>query len=606
MSSTSSLTYAGTSLSRLPGDHGSYLVNDGAAAVELAGKAPSVAVDIETGSANSDRRWNITAVTVGTAQVAVVMDPVTCRAAIIDALAVATRLVFHNAAYDVPILIAAGLMAADDVDHVDDTLVTARMCWPEQIIRNDLGSVADRVLGTGYSDGKRALEQGFKALTNLSKAAMFDSLGMDSPAFVAYAAFDVITTARVHEVLVRTLVDRLGAAPVPTGDFVALQLREQRINRMMVRQSARGLTVDDHALAGVVDELRGDASAARHALSQSGLDPAATVSVLRRDVVDRLASAGLLPAGWPRLKNGLPTTDKHWLARVDHPLVVELMRVASAERFVDDYATKVDGLARGGRLHPQVNVLAAVTGRMSYASPPLQQFPPKVRRILRAEAPIVSLDWSSIEPVVVANLAGDDAVLHSYEAGHDLYQPLADSIGCARAVAKTVLLATLYGQGISSLALRLGVVEDTARRLRDDLLATMPKVTLMLQRVSDFGDARGWIRTVSGRPLPLPASFRRDDQFAGYKGINYLVQGSAYDLLAEALISIEDAGLAQALFVVVHDEIVVAADAADDVARIMTTPPPCLLNAARIAGRTGLPVLRVGRSDLGHNWNEKA
>ena len=606
MSLTPLIPNGAMSLSRLPGDHKSYVVNDGEVAVSIARVEPSLAVDIETGSATTDRRWNISAVTVGSESVAVVMDPDICRAAIVDAFACASKLVFHNAAYDVPILIAAGLMSPEDIGKVEDTLVTARMCWPDQNIRNDLGSVADRVLGEGHSDGKHALVHGFKALTNLSKSMMFDSLGMESPAFVAYAAFDVLTTARIHEVLVTTLMDRLGSTPVPAGDLAALHEREQRINRMMLRQSARGLAVDGAALTRVVDELRDDASTARDALGRAGLDPAASVHMLRRGVVDRLESAGLLPPGWPRLKDGLPTTSKLWLARVEHPLVAHLLTVTSAEKFTTDYATKVGGLAHDGRLHPQVNVLAAVTGRMSYASPPLQQFPAKVRRILRAESPIVSLDWSSIEPVVVANLAGDDPVLETYESGGDLYQPLADTIGCPRKVAKTVLLATLYGQGIESLALSLGVDSDTARDLRGNLLGAMPKVAAMLAGVSRYGDATGWIRTLSGRPLPLPPGPGQGRRFAGYKGINYLVQGSAYDLLAEALIAVEEAGLAEALFVVVHDEIVVTAEAAHDVARIMTTPPPRLVNAARAAGRSRVPILRVGRTDLGYNWNEKA
>jgi DNA polymerase-1 len=59
-------------------------------------------------------------------------------------------------------------------------------------------------------------------------------------------------------------------------------------------------------------------------------------------------------------------------------------------------------------------------------------------------------------------------------------------------------------------------------------------------------------------------------------------------------------GLDDALYVAVHDELVVDADAADAVERIMTTPPPDL---ERVIGRR--PVLRTGRAELGTTWRPK-
>ena len=55
--------------------------------------------------------------------------------------------------------------------------------------------------------------------------------------------------------------------------------------------------------------------------------------------------------------------------------------------------------------------------------------------------------------------------------------------------------------------------------------------------------------------------------------MNYYVQGSCYDLLAEALLEIHQQGLGDAVFVAVHDELVVATEAAGDIERIMLTPP---------------------------------
>lgn len=82
-----------------------------------------------------------------------------------------------------------------------------------------------------------------------------------------------------------------------------------------------------------------------------------------------------------------------------------------------------------------------------------------------------------------------------------------------------------------------------------------------------------------------------------HKAVNYFVQGSAYDLLAETLIRVDEAGLSDAVYLAMHDELVVSTSAAHDVEQIMRTPPERLV---WMAGR--VPVLRTDRADLGERW----
>ncbi|MBA2322558.1 MAG: hypothetical protein H0V92_00540 [Pseudonocardiales bacterium] len=82
-----------------------------------------------------------------------------------------------------------------------------------------------------------------------------------------------------------------------------------------------------------------------------------------------------------------------------------------------------------------------------------------------------------------------------------------------------------------------------------------------------------------------------------HKAINFTVQGSAYDLLADCLVAIERAGLGSAVYLSMHDELVVNTEAATDIRKIMETPPDRL---CEFAERT--PVLRTDRLDLGTRW----
>ena len=89
----------------------------------------------------------------------------------------------------------------------------------------------------------------------------------------------------------------------------------------------------------------------------------------------------------------------------------------------------------------------------------------------------------------------------------------------------------------------------------------------------------------------------RRTSVATHKAVNYFVQGSAYDGLAEALCEVEAQGLGDAVYLAMHDELVVSTDAADQVQKIMATPPERL---CRMAGR--VPILRTDRADLGERW----
>jgi DNA polymerase-1 len=244
---------------------------------------------------------------------------------------------------------------------------------------------------------------------------------------------------------------------------------------------------------------------------------------------------------------------------------------------------------------------------MSVGSPPLQQYPASVRRIFRFDEPATSMDWSSIEPVYFANVVGESLLIDRFEvdsddkADYDLYMPIAEAAGVDRTRAKVVLLAQLYGQGAPSLGSQLGITEADAYELVRAVMATMPKIVRATEKIKAASERFGKIQTMSGRIVPQDSDPRTGNhRYFGYIGVNHLVQGSCYDLLAEAIYEMHLRGLDDALYMAVHDELVVATEAADEVSQIMLTPPPAFIEAA---GRT--PRLRVGRADLGRNWMEK-
>lgn len=591
---------------RLPGDTSTYTLGDGEEAIRLARSAPFIAVDIETGSASSLNRWRVVAVAVADQQTAFVLDPSDPRdaKAIRDCLKAARRLVFHNAAYDVPALHMAGLMDLAWIGNVHDTLVTARLAWPDRSTSNSLGPLAQRVLGGDYDRFKNALADGYRTVSKgrVSMGQMFDRLGLSSPAFVAYAAFDVIATARVFAAMAGPLSQALnpGLPGMRAVDARALDEREQVVNRVLLRANSVGLILDEDAVDSVIDELRAHTAAARRELVAAGVDPDGSPAEVKSAILAMLDARGLIPSSWPRLKNGGLSTDKRWMSKLsDAPLAAAALGMLEAERFIKDYSGGTLRLTYQGRVRPQVSVLAAVTGRMSYSQPAIQQFPGPVRRMFAFDRPVTSFDWSSIEPVVVGNLARAD--MSGFEAGGDIYLPVAKRAGVTRSEAKTVLLALLYGQGVPGLALRLNVPEDHARGISTAVKAAMPEITGLIDKVRAYGDRYGAVQTISGRIAPLEVDHRSSGTtYTGYRGVNYLVQGSAYDLLAEAINAMDRLGIAEHLRLAIHDELVVDTEVADAVEHIMITAPQDFIDAA-----DRVPVLRVGRTELGRHWEDK-
>jgi DNA polymerase-1 len=188
-----------------------------------------------------------------------------------------------------------------------------------------------------------------------------------------------------------------------------------------------------------------------------------------------------------------------------------------------------------------------------------------------------------------------------------------------RPVAKVVLLAQLYGEGVKKLAADLGISFERAEELRDSILSTLPGVADLVRAKSAcvlpshregllrrIGRDFGVIFTLSGRIVPVPMGRGWVDEETGqvgppnravHKSVNFHVQGSAFDVLMETVIEGDKAGLADTLYITMHDEVVTSTSAAPEWERIMQTPPERLVHSAK-----RVPLLRTDRADIGERW----
>ena len=507
-------------------------------------------------------------------------------------------LVFHNAPFDVPPLHHAGLLGLDYIAKVVDTLVLARMAMPEPPPfgqRKDLTSLSVKHLD--LADDKGGLERAFKAAGYKTQQAGFEGMDITSPVYRYGAMADTVATLRLEPILRaacrRWLTDHpfqhYGATTSAEAD--ALIATQETVNRVMLRRSAVGLAVDRDYLDRYAEQVQGERIMAEAELAVHGLEGGTGKGpALIKDLEER----GELPQPWPRTPGGKPRAtkaDMEFLAE-HNPLAGAQRKLAVIEK-VTGYLAKVDRQAAvTGRCHPQVAVLgASATGRMSYGSPELQQFPADARPVLTDDGQgLTSIDWSQIEPVTMALMARDEAFLTPFEAGADLYEPIQRSCGIDRPTAKVVLLATMYGQGTAKLAATIGHTEESAAQIKRQMFGAMKRCERWMFKVQDIGETHGKIITAGGRVLPC-------DPGGVFKAVNHVVQGSAYDVLAATICEMERQGIGDRLQLAMHDEVVVDTAVAEQVQQNMLTPPPFLVTWAE---RT--PILRTDRADMSHSW----
>lgn len=668
---------------RLPGFEGcSYSIGHDAVIEDGLRLPEMIAVDIEGSGLTTRARLDVKCVTFGTESHAIICDPRDPGQfkLIHDVLNSGRKLIFHNSPFDVPILHAVGLLELDSCDFVTDTLIYARLAEPDEKTSKGLMHAANRHLGMKLED---PLPRMLKNL-GISKVRWFAEFDIDTPNYRHMAASDAILTYRLRPVVradayARTTEGHPFYTHGVTGaEADALVEREQILNRDSLRRTCRGFRVDTtyadeyrRTNAGRMTELAG-------VLDREGITPGHSGSLTKW-----LDERGLIPDDYPRTpKTKQPAGDATNLKRLDHSMAKIFVEHKKTDKIDKDYLTKVLEYAElDGRIHPAVNFLGAATGRQSMDNPPVQQFPGPARGIIIPEdfeevlslaatyytnpdhlvsnkgeknekvecmcpdrklKGFGSIDWSQIEPVLAANVAGDIDVLEGYEAGiSDLYTDIARFARVDRKHAKVILLAQLYGEGLLKLAVDLGLITPAeaskiraeflrrkkwnkncsyesrvpgsqaaiaeelgiagfleAVSIRDKVFEPIPNTLQYMGLLRNIASEYQMIPTLSGRILPIPSGWY-DGEWSvhTHKGINYTFQGGAYDVLANTQLEIHNAGLRDFVYFAMHDELIIDMEAHREIRKIMETPPARL---CEISGRT--PVLRTDMAHLGERW----
>jgi DNA polymerase-1 len=296
-----------------------------------------------------------------------------------------------------------------------------------------------------------------------------------------------------------------------------------------------------------------------------------------------------LPRG-RKTKEGYSTdVDVLTTLALSHELPAEILAYRGMVKLKSTYIDALPEMVhpRTGRIHTSYNQTVAATGRLSSSNPNLQNIPIRTlegKRIRQAFiAPpgwvIVSADYSQIELRVLAHLSGDESLIGAFAAGEDIHSRTASDIfgvfpemvnADMRRQAKVINFGVLYGMSAFGLAKELDVTQKIAQAYIEGYFRKYAKVREYLDGILEQARREGYVTTLLKRRRYLPEINSPQPavrQFAERMAINAPIQGTAADLIKVAMVRIfrriEEEGLAAAMLMQVHDELVFEAPAAE-------------------------------------------
>lgn len=296
-----------------------------------------------------------------------------------------------------------------------------------------------------------------------------------------------------------------------------------------------------------------------------------------------------------RTKTGAQSWAEGALVRIHHPVTPLIFEYKNYHAILSKFLLgSLSKSVVNGRIHctflPMLREEGGtVTGRFSCRDPNLQQIPARnkghgedfsqdMRSLFLPEEGMMlaAMDYSQIEAVLLAHFAqGPQAEWFREQmcAGADLHNIVMGMTGITyRPVVKTFNYGCIYGMGwqtameknyvlFEKLARSEGKdIESFTKEIYYNYHKKFPVVKDTMAWAQDIARARGYIDTMGGRRLHKPTP--QYDPVTGkindylYKMLNKLIQGTAADILKQALITADEAGIYDVLtlHLLVHDE----------------------------------------------------
>lgn len=461
----------------------------------------------------------------------------------------------HNSPYDWQVLEEhAGLRPRFEATH--DTELTCRIV--DSVRLAALKPRAAQDIDSRAVHGEEALEAGMRA-----QHWTWDTVPDDWDPYWCYGALDPVLSAHLWRKHKSTVL----------GKFPQVYDLERATARICAGMMKAGMMVDIPYIQHNIAERR-----AWYELAMAWLRE--TIGLTTVNSNDQVAWA-LERVGIPvlvRTKTGKPSLAKDTLRMYaamfpEHANLIRTIAVCrKTAKVVGDYLEKFLRLAGPDAImHYSIHTCQARTSRQSVTDPPMQTYDrdePIVRGsfIPRPGMVFISIDADQIEARFAAHFSQDQRMIADFweadRTGQSFFVIMASKIFDEAITkkdprytrTKNATYGQIYGAGLDKAAVTAGVPVETMRPVYTGTQLLYPGVPRLMAQLIREGKEKGrpWVRTLLGRVLYA-------DRGHEYALLNYMIQGSAAEVMKAGQIRLVNAGFGPYLRLDVHDEILMEA-----------------------------------------------
>jgi len=283
-------------------------------------------------------------------------------------------------------------------------------------------------------------------------------------------------------------------------------------------------------------------------------------SFLRRFRIDKVGPKALRDIIFPALKIKLKykTEAGNWKFdektmrryQVAYPKAMEtiedVIQFRKARQSSGTYYHNFIYFSHHGKIFPNFHLTKAKTSRLSSSAPNLQNVKKKgdERKVFLVRPGHIALHWDydAIELRLLAHYSREKALLRVFRKGIDPHTRTAELMGIdeksaakylsgkyrgqkPRFIGKQLNYSYWYGMGVDALCLDLGIKRRKGQELFDAYRAAYPDAVAWSRQLIRDAKQIGFVEDILGR------RYRPDDQYSFYKLVNYLIQGTAAQVM---------------------------------------------------------------------------
>lgn len=479
------------------------------------------------------------------------------------------ELIMHNAGFDVKMF---EHWSGVELPHhrIHDTRVQAHILQPNR--PTGLKYLAERLVDRQAARSERLLKEAM-VLNHWTWA----TVPVDFPLYWIYGALDTVLTSRLHDQFYpQVMTDAPKAYELEMATVWVLTAMERKgmaLDADFTREKLRSFQAYVEQCADWCVREYGVRAGSN----------AKVVERLERDLAGAYQFTKLTPGGALCLDAEVL---RDVVTRTGHPLAQTVYNRRRIQKLTSAYLENFLELEHRGRIHPSFNAMkrekedtagyGARTGRMSVSDPSLQNLPRRsnshpaadaVRNCLTASEgnSLIMCDFDQIEFRLEAHLSGDRALIQAFSEGdffvnltREIFNdPTIEKKDPRRQTTKNAGYAKIYGAGVPKFAATAGITVVEADGFMRRLDQLYPGMNALANRVAAVARQRynleeeAYVRSpLTGRRYPC------DSPDKIYALVNYLIQGTAAEVLKLKNLELVKAGLGEYLVLNVHDEVI--------------------------------------------------